>query len=156
MRAALTRKLLELLEALVHGLVRIGNVALEQLGVDGTQWVVEPLLPPVYPVGRRGPQVEERLEVSHHFLQVIVLKKTVYTSRSEDSLCFDSSSSRDRLSSTYVCDWKAEQTFSGIQGLSRGDRLPERLAGASYLNGHLVGLVDVAEVCEAAHLHLED
>lgn len=76
---ALTRKVLKLLKALVHGLVRLGYIALQLLGVDGGQGVVEPLLPPVNPVGRCGPQVEERLEVSHHLLQVIVLEETVHT-----------------------------------------------------------------------------
>lgn len=75
MHRALTRKFLKLLEALVHGLVRIGDVALKLFGVDGDQGVVEPLLSPVCPVGRCGPQVKERLEVSHHLLQVVVLKR---------------------------------------------------------------------------------
>lgn len=55
MRAPLTRKLLELFKALVHGLVCLGNVPLKLLGVDGSQGVVEPLLMPSQPVRCSGP-----------------------------------------------------------------------------------------------------
>lgn len=92
MYKALTRKVLKLLEALVHGLVRLGYIALQLFRVNGGQGVIEPLLPPVYPVGRCGPQVEERLEVSHHLLQVIVLQEKVHTSMSEERMRFDVSS----------------------------------------------------------------
>lgn len=73
--AALTRGILQLLDALLNGPGGLTDAALQLLRFDGGERVLHPALLPAQPVGCCGPQVSEWLEVVGQLLQTVVLDR---------------------------------------------------------------------------------